>query len=357
MRTANRSRQDLTMFSISDLIRPELLHFKPYLSARHLSSNGEILLDANENPYDDENLNRYPDPNQIALRHSLSEYVDAPIENIFVGSGSDEIIDLLIRLFCRPGRDEVLIIEPTYGMYRVCAEVNGINVSTCLLNDEFDIEMSTLRSALSRKTKIVFCCSPNNPTGNRLSVTELLEYTKSEGIITVIDEAYLEFSKTDSVSRLRDEYPNLVVLRTLSKAWGLAGIRLGYAVAAPEIVSYLMSIKLPYNVNVLSSNSALEALSNRTNMEKKLSEIISERKRLIGEFNKLTVFEEVYPSEANFILLKSEYSEKIKQTLAGNGILVRDRSADPLLENCLRISVGTPEQNDKLLSVLKGMKL
>lgn len=345
------------MFDISELIRPELLKFKPYTSARHLVSSGEIMLDANENPYDEENLNRYPDPNQIALRESLSNYADAPLDNIFVGSGSDEIIDLLIRLFCEPGRDEVLIIEPTYGMYRVCAELNAVSVSSCLLNDEFDIELSSLRSALNEKTKIIFCCSPNNPTGNLLSVAELLEYTKSEGIITVVDEAYLEFSKSTSVSRLLDEYPNLVVLRTLSKAWGLAGIRLGYSVAAAEIVSYLMRIKLPYNINVLSSDRALEALSDKANMEKKVSEIISERERLIEEFNNLSIFEEVYPSVANFILLKSRFSSKIKLTLAENGIIIRDRSADPLLENCIRITVGTPEQNGMLLNVLKGMNL
>ena len=345
------------MFDISELIRPEPLKFKPYTSARHLVSSGEIMLDANENPYDEENLNRYPDPNQIALRESLSNYADAPLDNIFVGSGSDEIIDLLIRLFCRPGRDEVLIIEPTYGMYRVCAELNAVSVSSCLLNDEFDIELSSLRSALNEKTKIIFCCSPNNPTGNLLSVAELLEYTKSEGIITVVDEAYLEFSKSTSVSRLLDGYPNLVVLRTLSKAWGLAGIRLGYSVAAAEIVSYLMRIKLPYNINVLSSDRALEALSDKANMEKKVSEIISERERLIEEFNNLSIFEEVYPSVANFVLLKSRFSSKIKLTLAENGIIIRDRSADPLLENCIRITVGTPEQNGMLLNVLKGMNL
>lgn len=345
------------MFDISELIRPELLKFKPYTSARHLVSSGEIMLDANENPYDEENLNRYPDPNQIALRESLSNYADAPLDNIFVGSGSDEIIDLLIRLFCEPGRDGVLIIEPTYGMYRVCAELNAVSVSSCLLNDEFDIELSSLRSALNEKTKIIFCCSPNNPTGNLLSVAELLEYTKSEGIITVVDEAYLEFSKSTSVSRLLDEYPNLVVLRTLSKAWGLAGIRLGYSVAAAEIVSYLMRIKLPYNINVLSSDRALEALSDKANMEKKVSEIISERERLIEEFNNLSIFEEVYPSVANFVLLKSRFSSKIKLTLAENGIIIRDRSADPLLENCIRITVGTPEQNGMLLNVLKGMNL
>ena len=345
------------MFDISELIRPELLKFKPYTSARHLVSSGEIMLDANENPYDEENLNRYPDPNQIALRESLSNYADAPLDNIFVGSGSDEIIDLLIRLFCEPGRDEVLIIEPTYGMYRVCAELNAVSVSSCLLNDDFDIELSSLRSALNEKTKIIFCCSPNNPTGNLLSVAELLEYTKSEGIITVVDEAYLEFSKSTSVSRLLDEYPNLVVLRTLSKAWGLAGIRLGYSVTAAEIVSYLMRIKLPYNINVLSSDRALEALSDKANMEKKVSEIIAERERLIGEFNNLSIFEEVYPSVANFILLKSRFSSKIKLTLAENGIIIRDRSADPLLENCIRITVGTPEQNGMLLNVLNGMNL
>ncbi len=345
------------MFSISDLIRQELLSFKPYKSARHLAPRGEIMLDANENPYDGHSLNRYPDPNQTQIREALSDYVGPPAETIFVGSGSDEIIDLLFRLFCKSGRDEVVIIEPTYGMYRVCAELNGISVSSCLLNGEFDIDESNLHSSLSEKTKLIFCCSPNNPTGKSLSIEMLLKITRSKGIITVVDEAYIEFSQSPSVSNLLIEYPNLVILRTLSKAWGLAGIRLGYCLADSELISYLMRIKLPYNINVLSTETALDSLNNRSKMEKTVLKIISERERLVGEFKSLSVFEKVYPSEANFILLKSEYSEKIKQTLAENGIIVRDRSADPLLNNCLRISIGTPEQNEKLLNVLKGMNV
>ena len=257
------------MFELKNYIRPELLKFKAYTSARHLAGNGGVLLDANENSFDkiigisDIIANRYPDPNCVDLRIALSNFVKVPLQNVFAGSGSDEIIDLLLRLFCVPSQDEVVIIEPTYGMYKVSAELNGIATKSCLLDDNFDIDISKLDETVNEKTKLVFCCSPNNPTGNILSTDKLIKYTQDKGIILIVDEAYIEFSNSLSIAPKVKDFPNLIVLRTLSKAWGLAGIRLGYCVTDEHIVEYLMKIKLPYNVNVLTERVALLVLDDR----------------------------------------------------------------------------------------------
>ena len=349
------------MLELKNLIRPELLDFKPYISARHLAGNSGVLLDANENPFDNTidisglNANRYPDPNQTTLRSALSDYLNISAENMLAGAGSDEIIDLLIRLFCIPNRDEVVVIEPTYGMYKVSSEMNGIVTRSCLLGDDFDIDISKLDEAVNEKTKLVFCCSPNNPTGNVLSTDKLLEYTRDNGLILIVDEAYIEFSVLPSITPKVKDFPNLIVLRTLSKAWGLAGIRVGYCVADELIVTYLMKIKLPYNINVLSERAALLALANRIVMENAVSDILSERDRLGKEFERMDIFKKVFPSDANFLLVLSEDASKTEKFLAENGIIVRNRSSDPLLDNCLRITVGTKEQNDLLLDALREM--
>ena len=349
------------MFELKNQIRPELLNFKPYTSARHLTEKGRVLLDANENPFDNfidigaVVANRYPDPTSATLRAALSDYVDVPANNIFAGSGSDEIIDLLLRLFCTPNQDEVVIIEPTYGMYKVSSELNGIRTKSCLLGDDFDIDISKLEEAVSEKTKLVFCCSPNNPTGNILSTDKLLEYTRDKGLILVVDEAYIEFSSFSSLTRKAEEFPNLIVLRTLSKAWGLAGIRLGYCVAGEQIIEYLMRIKLPYNVNVLTEKVALLVLDDRIAMENAVSDILSERERIRIEFDRSDIFKKVFPSEANFLLVLCEDASKIQNYLADKSIIVRNRSSDPLLDNCLRITVGSKAQNDLLLEALRRM--
>jgi len=347
------------MLEMKNYIRPELLNFKPYTSARHFAGNGGVLLDANENPFDkiidipDFVANRYPDPTSATLRDALSKYVEVSAKTIFAGSGSDEIIDLLLRLFCIPNQDEVVIIEPTYGMYKVSSELNGITSKSCLLDDEFDIDISKLDEAVSEETKLVFCCSPNNPTGNILSTDKLIKYTKDKGLILVVDEAYIEFSNSLSIAPKVKDYPTLIVLRTLSKAWGLAGIRLGYCVADDQIVEYLMRIKLPYNINVLTETAALLTIADRNTMENAVSDILSERDRLRNEFRKMNIFKEVFPSEANFLLVLCEDASKIQNYLANEGIIIRNRSSDPLLDNCLRITVGTSEQNDLLLDALK----
>ena len=349
------------MLELKNHIRPELLDFKPYTSARHLAHNGTVLLDANENPFDNIielrglNANRYPDPNQTALRSALSDCLNISAKNIFAGAGSDEIIDLLIKLFCVPNRDEVVIIEPTYGMYKVSSQLNGVITRSCLLGDDFDVDISKLDDAVNEKTKLVFCCSPNNPTGNILSTEKLLEYTRDNGLILVVDEAYIEFSKLPSVTAKVKHFPTLIVLRTLSKAWGLAGIRLGYCVADEKIIKYLMRIKLPYNINILSESVALLALGNRTVMGNAVSDILSERERVRIEFERFDIFKKVFPSEANFLLVLCEDASKTEKYLAEKGIIVRNRSSDPLLDNCLRITIGTKEQNDLLLDTLREM--
>lgn len=349
------------MFDLKNQIRPELLHFKPYTSARLLENSGSVLLDANENPFDKiigiSNIiaNRYPDPTSKTLRAALSDYVKVPLENVFAGSGSDEIIDLLLRLFCIPSQDEVVIIEPTYGMYKVSAELNGITTKSCLLDDNFDIDISNLDKVVNEKTKLVFCCSPNNPTGNILSTDRLINYIQDKGIILILDEAYIEFSNSLSIAPKVKDFPNLIVLRTLSKAWGLAGIRLGYCIADEQIIEYLMRIKLPYNVNVLTQEAALLTLGDKNTMENAVSNIHSERDRLRNEYRKMNLFEEVFPSDANFLLVLCEDAAKIQKYLAGKGIMVRNRSSDPLLNNCLRITIGTPEQNNQLLVALNDM--
>ena len=349
------------MFDLKNQIRPELLKFIPYKSARFLENSGSVLLDANENPFEKiidiggVVANRYPDPNSAILRVALSEYVEAPLENIFAGSGSDEIIDLLLRLFCVPNQDEVVIIEPTYGMYKVSAELNGIITKSCLLGDDFDIDISKVDETVNENTKLIFCCSPNNPTSNILSTEKLLDYTKDKGIILVVDEAYIEFTEFPSLTLKSNEYPNLIVLRTLSKSWGLAGIRLGYCIADEQVIEYLMRIKLPYNVNVLTQEVALFALGNRKVMEKSVSDILSERERLNIEFRKMNIFRKVFPSETNFLLVLCEDALKFQKYLAAKGIIVRNRSSDPLLDNCLRITVGSKEQNDLLLEALKEL--
>jgi len=338
-----------------------LLDFKPYTSARHLENSGGVLLDANENPFDKiidiENLlaNRYPDPSSVALREALSEYLEVPAKNIFAGSGSDEIIDLILRLFCIPNQDEVAIIDPTYGMYKVSAKMNGVTTRSCLLDDDFDIDISRVDEAVNENTKLIFCCSPNNPTGNNLSTDKLLKYTQEKGIILVVDEAYIEFANLPSLTLITQDYPNLIVLRTLSKAWGLAGIRLGYCIADEQIIEYLMRIKLPYNVNVLTREVALVNLGNRYAMENAVSDILSEKERLRIELEKIDIIRKVFPSDTNFILVLCADAAKTQNYLADKGIIVRNRSSDPLLDNCLRITVGSKAQNNQLLEVLKDM--
>src|ERR1035437_1025163 len=346
---------------IQELVRKNIRNLKPYTSARDIYSQG-ILLDANENSFGSvvdikgETLNRYPDPNQLSIRESLGEYLGISMHKLFFGVGSDEIIDLLIRIFCDPGKDSIMILEPTYGMYKVAADINDVRTETVFLNDNFDIDPEAVLNNWNNGIKIIFLCSPNNPTANLLnknSIKILLQKTKS---IIVVDEAYIDFAGDDnSCLDISNEFPNLVILRTFSKAWGLAGIRLGYCICDEEIINYLFKIKAPYNINSLTRKAFHEAFSNSGRKDEFISSILAEKQYLIKELNKIKNIEKLFPSDTNYILIKIKDASSIQKLLAEAGIIIRDRSSQPGLENCLRITVGTHEQNKQLLGLLHNV--
>jgi histidinol-phosphate aminotransferase len=348
------------MINIESFIRPNIRALKPYRSARQDYVTG-VLLDANENAFgsavtfDGLDLNRYPDPFQLSLRSQLAQLHGVHKDNLFAGVGSDEVIDLLLRIFCEPGTDSVLILEPTYGMYRVAADVNNVRVDSCLLTDDFQIDVEAVKRAVTAATKIIFCCTPNNPTGNLLRRADILHLCAETSAIVVADEAYADFSQSESLISALAEFPNLVVLRTLSKAWGLAAIRLGYAVAHPQVVSYLLKVKSPYNINILTTTEALKALQSTAHVKRSVAAVASERARLVDELSRFRFVEEIFPSDANFLLVRCTDARFLYQQLAQRGIIIRDRSSEPKLENCVRISVGTPQQNDLLLQALKEL--
>ena len=343
---------------ITDLIRPRLHHFKPYSSARSEMTEGKIFLDANElslgSPIslEDVVLNRYPDPLQIKLRKALERYTGIPIEQIFVGVGSDEVLDLLLRLFCEPNQDAVGVLVPTYGVYHVFAELNGIQVHPVELDPLFQIDVTQTLHALPSNTKIIFCCSPNNPTGNLLHPEQILDLcTRFHGLV-VVDEAYVEFAERPSLALEVAAHENLIVTRTLSKAWGMAGIRLGYCIAHTEVVSYLMRIKAPYNINAITSAVALKALDHTDFMEQAVVIIRSERARLASRLERIPSVKKVYPSDANFLLVEFDEPQIPYQTLLKEGIVVRQRS-EKRLQSCLRLTVGSKDENNAILALLE----
>ena len=341
---------------IISLIRSNLRKFKPYTSARSLYQKG-IFFDANENPFGSvvetpmaSELNRYPDPSSLDLRKAIGTFLGLSAENILVGNGSNEAIDLLIRLFVEPD-EEILTIEPTYGMYAVIAELANVRIHRFSLRDDFTLDMPALLKSITPKTKIIFCCSPNSPTGTLIDPKDVKGLCLSFKGIVVVDEAYVEFSSRPSSAQKVFELQNLVVLRTFSKAWGLAGIRVGYAVAQKETINYLNSIKLPYNLNRLSSELALQALKRYSQMEEWKRLLVAERKTLAKALKELGLT--VFPSEANFLLVRFPNASTVAQKLATDyGLIVRDFGTKPLLTDCIRISVGTPEQNELLVRTL-----
>jgi histidinol-phosphate aminotransferase len=343
---------------INDLVRKNIKDLKPYSSARDMYSRG-ILLDANENSFgsvvvlEGETLNRYPDPHQMSMREWLGAYHGIPFQKLFFGVGSDEIIDLLIRIFCEPAKDSIMILEPTYGMYKVAADINNVRSETVLLNDNFDIDTDAVINSWNNNIKLIFLCSPNNPTANLLNITsikELLQKTKS---IIVVDEAYIDFAGDgNSCLDLIDKFPNLVILRTFSKAWGLAGIRLGYCICNEEIINYLFKIKAPYNINSLTRKAFYEAFSNSGRKDNFISSILKEKQYLIEGLKKTAGIEKLFPSDTNYILIKLKDASTIQKLLAKKGVIIRDRSSQPKLENCLRITVGTHDENRQLLDLL-----
>lgn len=344
------------VFDVHAIVRPHLKNLKPYASARDdFKGEAEIMLDANENP-NPNTINRYPDPLQSELKSSIGLVKNIPPENIFLGNGSDEPIDLLIRAFCEPKEDQILITPPTYGMYKVTASIHNIGVLEAPLLPNFDLNVNDLAEKLP-KAKITFLCSPNNPSGNTLNLKQLEEWAEICGGLIIIDEAYIDFCPEKSVLQKVNEIPNLVVLQTFSKAMGAAGIRLGMAFAQQPILNVLNSIKPPYNINQLTINKASEILEKITFLKKQTKTLISERKKLEDNLKSLPYVSKIFPSEANFLLIKFNDAQWVKNHLEKNGIIVRDRSNQLHCDGCLRISVGTEEENLKLSNLLKGSNL
>jgi histidinol-phosphate aminotransferase len=341
---------------LDKFLRNNIKNLKPYSSARNeFSGEAEVFLDANENPYN-EPYNRYPDPLQRGLKEKISVIRNIAPEKIFLGNGSDEPIDIVFRAFCEPGVDNMVSIDPTYGMYQVAADINNVEVHRVKLGDNYNFKAQDLLNATNIYTKVIFTCSPNNPTANLLDRSELIRLLKGFDGIVVIDEAYIDFAQTSSWVSELDNYPNLIVLQTFSKAWGMAGIRLGMAFAQPEIIQVFNKIKYPYNINVLTQKTALDLLDN--NLQKKeewVKIILGEREILAEELIKLPFVLKVYPSDANFILVKMHDARGIYNYLTEQKIIVRDRSKIALCENSLRITVGSPEENKRLLDALNKL--
>ncbi len=344
------------MKPLKELVRPNIWNLKPYSSARsEYQGEASVFLDANESPYN-EPFNRYPDPMQWELKDRISEIKGVNRMSIFLGNGSDEPIDLLIRMFCEPGKETILSIEPSYGMYQVAADINNVACHKVRLNDSFGLDSVKLLDAVKPETKIIFLCSPNNPTGNVLCRGEIYKVLNGFDGIVVIDEAYLDFSSSPSFIKELKDFPNLVVLQTLSKAWGAAGIRLGIAFASPDIISILNKIKYPYNINLLTQQTALAILNRQEEMKGELLEILNERTLIETALLELPFVQHIYPSDANFILVRVDDPNAIYNYLVEKGIIVRNRHTVTMCEGCLRITIGKRDENNTLLKTLQTIK-
>ena len=342
------------MKSLQELTRPNIWALKPYSSARdeYSGKTASVFLDANENPYNAPN-NRYPDPLQKELKALIAPVKKVKPEQIFLGNGSDEAIDLLFRAFCRPGIDNVVAIHPTYGMYQVCADINDVEYRKVLLDEKFQFKAEDLLRASDENTKLIFLCSPNNPTGNNLDAKEIITLLQEFQGIVVVDEAYIDFSDQPSFVGILDEYPNLVILQTFSKAWGCAAIRLGMAFASPDIIGIFSKIKYPYNINLLTQQEALRMMQRHYEVQRWISTLLEERARLMQAFTQLPCCKKVFPTDANFFLTRVSNAKAIYDYLVDQGIIVRNRSNITRCEDCLRITVGTRPENDALLEALR----
>lgn len=340
------------MKDLKKLVRPNIWNMQPYSSARdEFHGTASVFLDANENPYNAP-YNRYPDPMQAKLKQRLSELKEIDPAQIFLGNGSDEPIDLIIRAFCEPGVDCIASIVPSYGMYQVAAEVNNVELRKVPLDKDFNLDLDGMLKVADDWVKVIFLCSPNNPTGNSLEREKLYHLLNVFQGIVVIDEAYIDFSGWDSfISELKN-FPNLIILQTLSKAWGGAGLRLGMAFASPEIIAILNKIKYPYNINMLTQQQALVLLNNETEMKQQVRAILSERIRLQSKLPELKCVRKVFPTDANFILVDVGNANQVYRRLVNRGVIVRNRTNVTLCGGCLRITVGTPEENDIMLDAL-----
>ncbi|MEO8517451.1 MAG: histidinol-phosphate transaminase [Flavobacterium sp.] len=342
---------------INTLIRKNIAQMMSYSSARdefETCDQEMIFLDANENPFEN-GVNRYPDPKQKSVKVILSEIKGIDTNQILLGNGSDEILDLLFRAFCEPNQDNVITLPPTYGMYGVLANLNAVDNQEILLTNDFQPDISTIFEAINEQTKIIFLCSPNNPTGNSFSDEKVLTLLENFNGLVVLDEAYIDFSNGESWLSKLNNYSNLVITQTLSKAYGMAGIRLGILYASEEIVSVLNKIKPPYNVNILSQEKALERLSKNNEVNIEISNIIKQREELLKQLLEMNFIQKIYPTNANFILVKVDDANFRYQQLVEKGIVIRNRTTQPLCENCLRITIGTQLENEQLIKILKSL--
>ena len=345
------------MKQLKELVRPNIWSLAPYSSARNEYSGhkAHVFLDANENPYN-KPYNRYPDPLQTDLKARIAKIKGVDTSRIFLGNGSDEAIDLVYRVFCEPGSDNVVAIEPTYGMYKVCADINNVEYRKVLLDERYQLSAAKLLAACDENTKVVWLCSPNNPTGNNLDRSEIETVVKGSQCIVVIDEAYADFSENRSFRKDLALYPNLIVLNTFSKAWGCAALRLGMAFASAEIIELFNKVKYPYNINLLTQEQADKILDRRFEVEDWVRLLLQERAKVMKAFAELPICKKVYPSDANFFLALVTDAQAVYDYLVEKGIIVRNRTRVELCNNCLRITIGTKSENIELLSALRQFK-
>ena len=343
-------------FNADSLVRDNIKRMTSYSSARNeYTGTASIFLDANENPFGSplpKKYNRYPDPLQLELKKNLSNIKGIPPQNIFLGNGSDEAIDLLFRIFCNPGKDNAIIFPPTYGMYEVCAEINDVRLKKIPLLVNFQLNLESIEEAIDINTKLIFICSPNNPTGNSIHRHDIERLVNNFEGLVVIDEAYINYARQKTFISELTQYPNLVILQTLSKAWGLAGLRLGMAFAGEKVINYMNKVKHPYNINTATQQLAMEALENIADINNWIKITVEQREWLKNELLKLSFTKLVYPSDANFILAKISGASNVYKYLVGKGIITRDRSKVISCDDCLRITIGTPEENKQLVSLL-----
>lgn len=345
-------------FDISSFVRPNILKLKPYSSARdeYKEANQDmIFLDANENPFEN-GVNRYPDPQQRDLKSALAKIKGVKTSQLLLGNGSDEVLDLIFRAFCEPAKDAIITLPPTYGMYDVLANTNNIINKEVHLTIDFEPDVEAILKQTDENTKLLFLCSPNNPTGNSFLSHKIIKLLNDFPGLVVIDEAYIDFSERESWLNKLVEYPNLIVTQTLSKAYGSAGIRIGICYASEEIISILNKIKPPYNVNKLSQNTALKRVLDQKGIKNEVTAILKEREKLISVLKTISFISEIYPSDANFLLVKVDNATKRYQQLIENGVVIRNRTSQPLCENTLRFTIGTVKENEKLINVLKNMQ-
>jgi histidinol-phosphate aminotransferase len=340
---------------LNALVRPSISKLKPYSSARdEFQGDSAVFLDANESPFET-GVNRYPDPLQRALKQRIAAIKGVDADRIFLGNGSDEVLDLIFRAYCEPGQDNVIILPPTYGMYRVLADLNGVECREVLLTSDFGPDVEKIQRMVDSHSKVLFLCSPNNPSGNAFDQGKMEHLLRSFSGLVVVDEAYVDFCIERTLLPHLAEFPNLIVTQTFSKAYGLAGIRLGMAFASAEIISVLNRIKPPYNINNLTQRFAFDRLADTSPVEQQVNRLLEERKKLSVALTTVPWVKEVFPSDANFLLIRVDDADLRYRQLVEHGIVVRNRSSQPLCENCLRITVGTEEENTRLLQVMKEL--